>query len=257
MIPMQQIFKACLLAVVLVAGNTPLAAQTPVLQVYTEVRNNQELTTNSAGETLVDNPATRLLAALMADAGLQYQLRVFPWARIQQGLDNDPNVLAYPVTRTATREQRWLWVGEIQPLRYYLYGRRNHAERLPRSLEEARELRIGTIQGDVIDSYLADKNFTRLVHMTDVSRAPLMLMRDRFELFAMGAHRIPEYAELHGFEIDSLIPAVPLSDISTALFFTLSRNSSPELLARLSAAYQKVVADGTFDRIMQGQAASP
>ncbi|MFN3164255.1 MAG: hypothetical protein ACE37N_12440, partial [Pseudohongiellaceae bacterium] len=81
--------------------------------------------------------------------------------------------------------------------------------------------------------------------------------RDRFELFAMGAHRIPEYAELHGFDIDSLIPAVPLSDISTALFFALSRNSAPELLARLSAAYQTIVADGTFTRIMQGQIALP
>jgi polar amino acid transport system substrate-binding protein len=257
MIPMQRFFAACLLAVVLIWSSGPLAAQTPVLQVYTEVRNNQELTINSAGETLVDNPATRLLAALMAEAGLQYQLRVYPWARIQQGLDNDPNVLAYPVTRTVSREQRWLWVGEIQPLRYYLYGRRDHAERLPRSLDQARELRVGTIQGDVIDSYLASKNFTRLVHMTDVSRAPLMLMRDRFELFAMGAHRIPEYAELHGFDIDSLIPAVPLSDISTALFFALSRNSAPELLARLSAAYQTIVADGTFTRIMQGQIALP
>ncbi|MFN3165400.1 MAG: hypothetical protein ACE37N_18400 [Pseudohongiellaceae bacterium] len=85
MIPMQRFFAACLLAVVLIWSSGPLAAQTPVLQVYTEVRNNQELTINSAGETLVDNPATRLLAALMAEAGLQYQLRVYPWLAFSKG----------------------------------------------------------------------------------------------------------------------------------------------------------------------------
>lgn len=261
--PTQRIYPAYLLALLLAVMATTLTAQSPALEsvftidVYTEVRNNSELTRSASGESVVDNAASRLLAALLAAADIDYTLHVYPWARIQQGLDTDANVLAYPVTRTAAREQRWHWVGEIQPLRYYLYGHSDQSYRLPLSLDAARDLRVGTIQGDVIDTYLAGQGFSQLVHMTDISRAPLMLVRDRFDLFAMGAHRIPQYAELHGIDSDSLVPVVPLTEISTALFFALSRNSDPQLLARLRSAYQTIVADGSLAQIMGTQLAPP
>lgn len=239
--------------VLLLAGlTTSLMAQPgiPVLTVYTEVRNNNELRSDPSGNSVVDNPASRLLDAMLTEANLQYDLHVYPWARIRQGLDNERNLLAYPVTRTASREQRWLWVGEIQPLSYYLYGSRERLDELPRSLEAAREFRVGTVQGDVIDTYLEANNFTALVRMTDVSRAPLMLERGRFDLFAMGAHRISEYTDLYGIDAQSLVPVVALTEISTALYFTMSRDTDPALLEQLRAAYQRIVANGTYARIM-------
>jgi len=252
---MRRVFPASLAGLLVLLSVFPGSpAAQPIVQelrVYTEVRNRNELTTDATGATVVNNPATRLLTALLEEAGITYTLRVYPWARIQQGLDNDINVLAYPVTRTAERESRWQWVGEIQPLRYYLFGLREQLGRLPRSLDEAREFRVGTLQGDVIDSYLADLDFTSLVHMTDVSRAPLLLLRGRFDLFAMGAHRIPEYTGLSGMEPDRLVPAVPLPEISTALYFALSRNTEPAILQRLQDAHEKISADGTLARIMQ------
>lgn len=236
----------------LLAITFPASAQgnDPVLQVYTEVRNSSELKLDAAGNRFVDNPDTRLLDAMLTASGLRYELTVYPWARISQGLDLERNLLAYPVTRTRSREDRWQWVGPIQPLDYYFYGLRAEQSRLPSSFAEARRFRIGTINGDVIDEYLEDRGFDNLVNMVDISRAPLLLMRGRFDLFVLGQHRIDEFIALHEIEADTLVPMIRLDDISTALYFAMSKQTDPELRDRLEQAYAQIVADGTFEATM-------
>lgn len=245
------LIQRALLGLCLMFSGSSLA-QIPdiTLQVYTEVRNSNELQQDTDGNRNVNNRETRLLFAMLNEAGFAFDLKVYPWARISQGLDSEVNMLAYPVTRTASREQRWQWIGPIQPLDYYFYGLRTEQAVLPANFTEAKNFRIGTINGDVIDEYLQSQGFENLVNMVDISRAPLLLMRGRFDLFVLGQHRIEEFIALHEVEPDTLVPMFRLDEISTALYFTMSKQTEPQVLNRLIEAYNRIVADGTFEEIM-------
>ena len=227
------------------AQNEPIT-----LQVYTEVRGANEYTINPDGSLTPESPATSLIHAILARSGIDYELSIYPWARISQALDSEPNLIAYPVTRTEEREDRWLWLGMIQPLKYNLYGLRENLNSLPTTLDEARDYRVATINGDVVDLYLEGLGFDNLINIVDLSRAPFMLVRGRFDLFPQGEHRLGEFSELNALAPDALVPVIPLEAISTALYFAMSKQTHADTITVLEQAYRAVITDGTFEEIM-------
>lgn len=221
----------------------------PVIQVYIELRDDTRLEMSSEG-LRVNTPATRLLDAIMLEAGLRYELTVNPWSRILQILDSTPNIIAYPVARLAEREERWLWIGGFWTPEYNLFGLAEKLESLPADLESAKALRIGTFKGDVIDTYLQSKGFENLIHITEPSNALLLLLRDRFDLVAMDQRNIDQSPVLRNIPEQRVVPVIPLPEISQDLYFSLSAGSDPELLERLQTAYASVVGSGQYQEIM-------
>jgi polar amino acid transport system substrate-binding protein len=222
----------------------------PSIQVYTEVRNAANIARDQQGIPYVDNPATTLTVAVLEEAGLDYDIRIVPWARIMQILDTQPNTLAYSLARTPQRETRFLWVGEIRPVEVYLFGLRSRQAELPGTIEEARDFRIGTIRSDFADQYLRGLEFPNLVHIGNNTPWLTMMERGRIDLVPFGAHGIQEYLAQRAEPQEKLLATVHLDALSTGLYLALSKQTDPAILKRLRQAYQRLVEDGTYQRIM-------
>jgi hypothetical protein len=80
-----------LAAVILAALPVALHAQAPVIQAYTQVRNAANLVVEADGTIRPTDIGTRLLQALMAEADLEYELNLAPWARNIQALETQLN----------------------------------------------------------------------------------------------------------------------------------------------------------------------
>lgn len=62
-----------------------------MIQAYTQVRNAANLVVEADGTTRPTDVGTQLLQALMAEAGLEYELNLAPWACNIQALETHPN----------------------------------------------------------------------------------------------------------------------------------------------------------------------
>lgn len=232
--------------------NTPDSfAQTTdqALAVYTEVRNPPILSFNEAGDPEIRNLATRLVEAMLEEAGIPYQINVVPWARLQLSLAQSANSLAYPVGRTPDREDRFEWIGLIRPLEMNLYGLRSRATELPTTLEAAADYRIASIRGDVVDSYLHNLGFPNLVNISFNAPQVELLLRGRVDLVPFAAHGVEAFLQEHNYPVDTLYPAVNLSHVTDGLYIIMSKSSDPVLVNKLRQAYQALHDNGTYSEL--------
>lgn len=220
------------------------------LQVLAQIRNPDLASYDSEGKISIDNRASRLIEAVLEEAGIDYEYRLFPWARILQELSAHKNIIAYPIARTADRESEMRWLGQIRPVNIYLYGLRAKSAQLPASLEEARNTAIGVIREDVADDYLTKEGLTELVRVNDLANAITMLERGRFELFPFEAHGVDEMLRLNNLPSNYLVPVVKLDSISTDLYFSMSNHTDDHVRELLQSAYQRLAEDGTYKEIM-------
>jgi len=85
--------------------------------------------------------STAVVRAVLAEAGLEAEIQLIPWARAYDLALHDEQVLIYSIARTPAREHKFRWIGQVAPSEWFLYSLRGHELGL-RSLGEAyRELR--------------------------------------------------------------------------------------------------------------------
>ena len=92
-----------------------------------------------------------VVRALLAEAGMgDVAIENMPWARAYQVAKASPNILIFSITRTPDRETMFKWIGTIAPVDYSFFAPKKSGLNLARA-EDARQLRVATTTGDVVD----------------------------------------------------------------------------------------------------------
>ena len=151
------------------ATPSPLYAAEKI-SVFTERFYPLSYKSNEADNSKVVGFATNLVLAVLAQSGYEYELSLVPWARAIQSIDNNANVMVYSMARTVNRESQYHWIGEIWPIKQYLYGLRSKKNTLPDTLNKAQHARIGVVRGSVVHSYLARQDFDQLMEVNNSKR---------------------------------------------------------------------------------------
>lgn len=244
------VLATILLTTTLLAPVKVYGQDTPTLKIYTEVRNGAQIVVDDQGEPWVDNPASRLLEAVLLESGLNYEVSMVPWTRLLLNLETESNSIGYPVLRTDERQPQYYWLGIIRPVTSHLYGLTSAIDSLPTNLKAARHYRIGSIRGDVFSGYLESRGFDNLIQFGNNTPWLTMMERNRIDLMPYAEHGIAEYLGRLDKPIETLTPVINLDNLSTGLYFVLNRNSSDAIRERLTKAYQAVVASGLYEQIM-------
>jgi len=58
---------------------------------------------------------TEIIRLTLAEAGLDPEVQVLPWARAYDTAMNNPGVLIYTILRTKKREDSFYWIGPLVP----------------------------------------------------------------------------------------------------------------------------------------------
>ncbi len=195
--------------------------------------------------------ATELVKAVLDEAGLSYQIRSLPWSRALQRHANAPNVLIYPIARTAERESRFHWVGAIVPLQISLYRLKSDTGINPTSIEEATAFRVGTLRGGMVREYLDRNGFSNLIEINSINQHLSMVDRDRYDLFPFVDYALDGVAMRENIDPGKFERVLSLPDLSPVLSISLSGQTDPELARRISDAYIAVQKSGRYSAIME------
>lgn len=105
--------------------------------------------------------AVEILGAVAKKTGTVFDIQVLPWARAQaQTKEAKTAVGIVPLSRTAEREGQYSWVAELyeQRMVFVTYG----GTEPPRTIEQARALRIGTLDANMMVKLLPGLGFTKV-----------------------------------------------------------------------------------------------
>jgi len=235
----------CLLFPIVLAGYSEIANAAKIKVVTENSPPLQEMEGDRVGGV-----ATKLVEAVLKKSGMSYEIKMYPWARAFSMLQ-EPNVLIYSMARTKTRESQFKWVGELLPVRYYLFRLKSRPEIAPKTIEEAKRYRIGVLRQDIVHQYLKREEFPLLDEVAKIELNFAKLFNNRVELVPYSDRLIINFDCINlNIDCEKLEPALLLEDISFGLYLAFSKKTDDAVVKKVRDAYDALKADGTYERIM-------
>jgi polar amino acid transport system substrate-binding protein len=196
--------------------------------------------------------STEIVQAIMAEAGIDYRIRFYPWSRAYLLAQQPVPTLIYNLGRTRERETQFQWIGAITPHIVYLWRRADRDDIRLTHLADAARYRIGVLKNDVKRSYLLEQQIPE-------SQLPLVprdeqnvqkLMRGRIDLMPYDEGAFIYHLNELGYQSEQVSKALWLKDISGELYLAASLSTPPALVERLQLGWKMVREKGIYHQIL-------
>jgi polar amino acid transport system substrate-binding protein len=223
-----------------------LAAET--LQVVTE----EYPPYNYLKDGKVEGVGTEVVEEVLQEAGMNYRISVWPWARALRMAETEPNVLIYCISRTPKRESLYTWIGVIAPIRFYIYAlsRRDEIPELS-ELEQARKYRVATVNQDALDQYLTEQNFPYIDKANTNDANLKRLVMGRVDLWPMSEYTANYLLKMNGQDAAILKKVFELKGFAGGdQYMAVSNLTDKSIVEKLQSALQKIKEDGRYQKIL-------
>lgn len=187
---------------------------------------------------------TDILKALLANTDLKYSIKL---RDLNYGLNRTgqhPSHAIYCVSKTTERESLFDWVGPLSSIKWTLFAKPGSSIELE-SLEDARQLRIGGYNGDVMTNYLAEKGFN-VVAISNNGLNARRLVEDQIALWVADGLAGP-YLAADIADVTGLKPVLVFRE--TPMYLAVNKETDPEVLRALNEGYRKLVESGEKEAI--------
>ncbi|MCZ7886129.1 MULTISPECIES: substrate-binding periplasmic protein [Agrobacterium] len=180
------------------------------------------------------------LRTVLEDTGTSYEVAVMPWARAIALARTQAMHCVFAAARTLEREKQFKWVTPIHIDRNILVARRD-ANIEASSLEDARKYRVGTQRGDYTEALLEKLGFPQVDVGADFEITLHKLNAGRIDLMPMSE------STFKSLPADTFREVITLSRQQLGL--ACNKSVPDEVIAKLQARLDRLIADGTQQRI--------
>ncbi|MFJ3486140.1 substrate-binding periplasmic protein [Pseudomonas sp. NPDC090202] len=223
-----------------------LSAQADTLQVVTE-----DSSYSSLVDGKVSGSASEIVEQTLARAGISdYHMALYPWARAYDMARLEPNVLIYPIIRSAEREPQFKWVGELEQVTPQLYKLRERRDVVVNSLQDAKKYSIGVVRGDSRQEYLEGKGFSRMVVSANNLDNLRKLLSGQVALVPLPEREAREQCDDLHIAYEDLENVYTLDELSKGLYVALSATTPADTVKRVTEAFAQLKADGTVAKVL-------
>ena len=193
--------------------------------------------------------SVELLQLIWQARGMAPQpIRILPWARGYNLLQQKPNVVLFATARTPQREPLFKWACPIDHSEFVLLGRKGDNITLD-SAAQLGHYKIGVVRATVSKQLLLDRGIDErtLIQANRLTQAAKMLTSGRADLFA--TNKLVGYQTLQqlGFKPDDVHIAFVLD--TTPLCYAFSRQVPDSEVALFQQALTRVVASADFSAL--------
>ncbi len=198
--------------------------------------------------------AVDIVESSLKNAGLQLSSTdIFPWARAYQLALREPNTLIFPMARTPEREQLFKWAGELQKIHYYFFKLSSRKDIVIKNLADAKAYSVGVVRDDVRHQYLVGNGFNNLLVSAKWNDNIVRLLNRQVDIVTLADFSLLPMCEEMAINCSSLERVYQLDELSTGLYMAFSKATPDAVVERTRAAFQKMKADGTLERMVKQQ----
>ncbi len=196
-----------------------------------------------------DGYSTRIVRALLAEAGLDAEIEFLPWARTYNTALTQPNVLIFSLARNKEREPKFNWIGKLLPMDTYLYKASDRHDIQIKTLADTKHLLIGGINQGAPTQWLESQSL-KLFKASENSATNLnMLLKGRVDLLVFDPASLSVELKQANVALDKVVPVLYLPEPSYDLYLAMSKPSDPKLLTRVRQGFRRIVENGQYAKI--------
>lgn len=183
-----------------------------------------------------------VVVELFKRAEIPYQMTLrFPWSRLQEMAEKQPDFAVYSLSRSADREQRFKWVGPLSEIQLVLLKMPGSPITL-NNLDDARKYSIGSVAGTSVSQYLTKRNFPV---KNILGGAPGKLQAGEFDLWAT-TNPAGNY-ESRKAGVGKLEVAFSIS--SRQLYLALNKDTPDDVVEKLQSTLDQMRKEGFIDQV--------
>ena len=199
--------------------------------------------------------STEVVKTLFSELKLPLpKIEVYPWARAYDIALQKENVLIYSITKIDEREKKFKWVGEIAPVKVFLYKLKSRKDIKVEKLDDAKKYTVGAARKDTKCQYLQRKGF-KLNNSEIVTKDILNLFKlkaDRIDLAPFEelrlAHICRNNPELNFSDFEKVIP---LNELNIDVSIAFSLKTPDKTVEKFKEALKKIKENGTHKKILE------
>ncbi|WP_026617945.1 substrate-binding periplasmic protein [Ensifer aridi] len=199
---------------------------------------------NFSGENGPSGASVDQVALIMNTLDLPYEINILPWARAFALAENQPHHCVFTAGHDAARDGKFKWVEPLL-VDHMIMVRHKESAVAPQSLQEAKQFVIGTQREDFSAGYLKERGFQRIDYAASLDSTLKKLIAGRIDLM-MTSEKTFESMRTDGKPIEA---ALVLEGKQYGI--ACHKDMAGETIARMQTELDRLIADGTQDRIFE------
>lgn len=199
---------------------------------------------NYSENGVIKGAAVEQAELMMKALGMDYSLEILPWARALSLAESEPWTCLFTTGHDESRDKRFKWVEPLLVDRMVMVRKAGSGVN-PANVEEAKRFTVGTQRDDFSADYLQKNNFPKIDLATDVETTEKKLLSGRIDLM-MTSEKTFEVMRDQGKQIERAL------SLEGKLYgFACNLSLPDDVIGRMQAQLDALIADGTQDRIME------
>jgi polar amino acid transport system substrate-binding protein len=192
---------------------------------------------------------TELIAEAATRANVPYKIELLPWSRAYTRAQAERDTCLFATARLDSREKLFTWVGPFASNLWGVYGKGDFGGSV-RLLADLKPYRIGSVVNDAKVDYLKENGVTNIRQVLEDRLNPPRLFLPRedpnhIDLWVtgyFGAREVATAAKVSDIKLVFVVREIPL-------YLACSPQTSPAVVTALSAAVDKMRAEGVLARV--------
>jgi len=195
--------------------------------------------------------ATRFVTQVLNKAGVDYTISYVPWKRSYLYGLTQQNVLIYPISRTQEREDKFIWLGKIMPINYFLFKLKSRTDIKLDNVDDAQTYTIGVVNHHSHHEYLLSKGFTTFEPVNNSTQNLAKLLLGRIDLFPMSSGGLEPLCNQLNVDCSQVAPAIALDNFSDGLYMAFSKGSDERAVKQVNIAYQSLYGQSQYQELFK------
>lgn len=197
--------------------------------------------------------------AVLEDAKLAGKFEIMPMARAYHQLETDRNTIMMSLLKNPQREDLFHWLGDVYFADAYLVSLQTFKGQVT-TLEDAKNYRVGTINGYSSAQYLKDKGFTddeNLVLVSHYTQLWQMLFKRRLDFVLTNTLTLENELKSVGFKVSDINKRLHLTEYPSILYFAANQQLDQKISELLMQSLINIKTTGQHRTILQKWQLSP
>ena len=195
---------------------------------------------------------TEVVEAVLKEAGVTYDIKIYPWARSLSMAETEENVLIYSISRTEKRENIYRWIGVIFPIRFYIYALNSRSDiQTMKDIDQAKPYRVGVAHKDALEQYFLDKKFPNIASSYDNEINIKRLFLGDIDLWPMSVYTANYFLGKISHKPSDLKKIHEIKGFANGdQYMAMSLSTDIRVVKKIQDAMKKIKHDGTYKKIL-------
>jgi len=210
-------------------------------------------------QMLADNQvtgiSTQMVKAVATKAGLDYTIRVFPWARAYRMAQQEENVAIYSIIKTPERTPMFKWAGELAHVEGQFFKLKAREDIQVHALVDAKSFTTAIPREDIRHQFLLSREFKKNVHFylvnDNATALKLLFAKGNIAMIIDDETTLRYMARQLDMDHTLLRGLYKIPELSVRHHIAFSLKTSDKTVDRFIKAFEEMKNDGTYDRLWQ------